>query len=469
MFNYICQITVAILVALLVPKSAISQGFADSPDFFQSEVWPILATKCLDCHNDEIAESGLSLSSRAGLLRGGTRGTAINVDGSPLDSPLVSMIQPDTHPRMPFGQPPLSLEEIEVLSIWVASGAVYTDANEGAVKLAYWEQRLSKIKAGVSELAFAPIETPTDVLRQIPFWPVVVGVPLLAGMWWLSGRVRFTPRFMRHPSFLIVCLLIPCGLNLGLLLKYYRATLDPMSSLGMQNQVYMLFGNPPVPVNMHNDSVLWRSYYRGNDERSEKLFNNGNYLTCRFDVGLVDSKGEPVVQGSRLVPGESLYFRYIITRGAHTADVLFDSEMMAGVFLSSESDMHRCRQAADACYLRELEPERVWVAQHPVEVTIVNGSVDRLLYVWQRHHSGQKEYLPKLHYAADLKLDLKDGVVQSSSTLWFNALRVTQPIMNFTIPADQWLSSTPIPELPSANTTDAELLGIVEHRGKTTR
>ena len=466
-----CLLLSLLFALVCSPVLAFTQDaseIASSSSYFQSKVWPILATKCLDCHNDTVAESGLSLKSREGLMRGGARGAAFTSD-RPSDSPLLIMVQPDAHPRMPFERPPLSASEIEVLSKWVVAGAPYGVADAGAVKLARWGQRFDKFKASVSELAYAPIATPAEFLISIPFWPIVVGFPLLVLAWCLAGRIKFVPNFLSHPSLLIVCLLIPCGLNLGLLLKHYRASLDPNSSLGMQNQVHMLFGDPPVPVKMHKDTALWRSYYRGNDERSDKLFNNGHYLTCRFDVGIVDSKGVPVVHGSKLIPNETLYFNYTITRGAYTADVLFDSKMMSSVFLTSEPDMHRCREALDTNYLRELELERVWEAQLPLEVKTANDAIERLVYVWQRHYSGEQEYLPKVHYAANVKLVVKDGVVQPGSDLWFNALRVTQPIMNFTIPADQWLSSTPIPELPYPNTEDSELLGIAEHVDKVTR
>ncbi|NQV23428.1 MAG: hypothetical protein HQ518_03580 [Rhodopirellula sp.] len=458
-----------IVAALATITATISSAIANdssqadnTTDLFKNTVWPILATKCISCHNDETAESGLSLTSHDSLLRGGSRGSAF-MKKAPLDSTIVRMIQSTAHPRMPFEQPPLSAREVDVISRWIIEGAVYANIDDSAIESARWSQKLTKLADGFSELAYAPIETPIKILDTVPFWPTLLGFLLLSTLWLLTIRFKFSGHKVRHPTVLVVCLLIPASLNLTLLLKHYRAKLDPTSSLGMQQQVHMLFGSPPIPVNMHLENSLSRRYYRGNDERSPELFNNGNYLTCRFDVSLTDSNGNPITAGTRLPPNETLYLNFKITRGAYTADVLFDSAMMSGIFLSSDPEMHSCREAVDATYLKETKPEQVWSAKAAVHPPRDNTSTELRFYVWQRHRSDAKEYLPKLHYAANIKLNLKNSTVQPDSTLWFNAMRVTQPIMNFTIPANEWLSATPIPELPGPNTCNPELLGTAEH------
>lgn len=82
-------------IALL--KNWISQGalddtpkFADEQiAFFEKEVRPILFERCFKCHAGEDAESGLQLTSRQGILRGGDRGPAA-IAGDPARSLLIA-------------------------------------------------------------------------------------------------------------------------------------------------------------------------------------------------------------------------------------------------------------------------------------------------------------------------------------------------------------------------------------------
>ena len=45
-------------------------------DFFEKEIRPVLVKRCFKCHAGEDAESGLRLTSRHGILAGGSRGSA---------------------------------------------------------------------------------------------------------------------------------------------------------------------------------------------------------------------------------------------------------------------------------------------------------------------------------------------------------------------------------------------------------
>jgi hypothetical protein len=93
--------------------------------FFAREVRPLLAEKCMGCHGpDGFASSGLSLTSSAGVLTGGSRGPAV-VPGRPSDSLLIQALYGDGLPRMPYGREPLTAQQIDILSRWVTEGAVW--------------------------------------------------------------------------------------------------------------------------------------------------------------------------------------------------------------------------------------------------------------------------------------------------------------------------------------------------------
>ncbi len=96
---------------------------ADTGEFFESKVRPVLAANCYSCHTDS-RMGGLRLDSADGVQKGGKSGPPI-VPGKPDDSLLIQAIR-QTHPRLkmpPGGK--LKDEEIAAIAEWVKSGAVW--------------------------------------------------------------------------------------------------------------------------------------------------------------------------------------------------------------------------------------------------------------------------------------------------------------------------------------------------------
>lgn len=98
-------------------------SFVDSaqaePVSFQDTVAPVFQNRCLQCHNDELAEGGLSLATSGDLLDGG-----YVEKGDPASSNLIALVTPHgERAEMPKDEPPLSLEQISVLSQWIREGA----------------------------------------------------------------------------------------------------------------------------------------------------------------------------------------------------------------------------------------------------------------------------------------------------------------------------------------------------------
>jgi len=87
---------------------------------FESDVRPVLTSKCGKCHSDKVQKGGLDLSSMAGLRRGGESGEA--AVGESLDESLLwAYVEGGEMP--PDGQPPLGDEELELLKHWIQGGA----------------------------------------------------------------------------------------------------------------------------------------------------------------------------------------------------------------------------------------------------------------------------------------------------------------------------------------------------------
>ena len=124
-FTASCVSTAALLVTVVTVRADDQQlaAAAQTPEFFEARVRPILAAACYECHAED-AKGDLRVDSRDALLRGGESGPAI-VPGNPDQSLLVQAVrQADpAAPRMPKGKSKLKPEDIEVLVEWVRAGA----------------------------------------------------------------------------------------------------------------------------------------------------------------------------------------------------------------------------------------------------------------------------------------------------------------------------------------------------------
>ncbi len=105
------------VVAKLNPAEA--KG-APGSDYFENKVRPILANSCGRCHQER-ASGGLSLTSRAALLKGGDSGPAI-VPGDPEKSLLLTAVHQTGQLKMPKNGSKLKDDEVAVLTEWVRMG-----------------------------------------------------------------------------------------------------------------------------------------------------------------------------------------------------------------------------------------------------------------------------------------------------------------------------------------------------------
>ena len=89
--------------------------------FFETKIRPVLVEQCLACHsNDDKQKGGLSLTSRAGLLRGGESGPAI-APGKPDASLLLEALRYESYEMPPKGKLPVRV--IDDFAKWIAMGA----------------------------------------------------------------------------------------------------------------------------------------------------------------------------------------------------------------------------------------------------------------------------------------------------------------------------------------------------------
>ena len=121
---------VAIILATVIVGA--SPARADSAeDHFEAVVRPLLVERCHACHAGDEAKGGLRLDLRAGLVRGGDSGPAIDPGQPPLESLLIRAVNHTDGLEMPpDGR--LPQPQIEALIAWVTAGAPWPDSPESS-------------------------------------------------------------------------------------------------------------------------------------------------------------------------------------------------------------------------------------------------------------------------------------------------------------------------------------------------
>ncbi|MCB0629961.1 MAG: DUF1549 domain-containing protein, partial [Lewinella sp.] len=93
---------------------------------FSTQVKPILNKRCISCHGGVKKSGGISFLFREELLTNGESGRPAVVAGKSGQSEIIRRItHPDPEFRMPPEGPPLSSEEIDILTRWVDQGAAW--------------------------------------------------------------------------------------------------------------------------------------------------------------------------------------------------------------------------------------------------------------------------------------------------------------------------------------------------------
>ncbi len=140
---------------LAIFTSAISLACAAAPpapapdaaavEFFEKNVRPVLATRCLSCHGSQKQSSGLRLDSLAAAIKGGDMGSELTV-GDPEKSRIVIAIRQTTALKMPPAGK-CTDKEIEAIAAWVKMGAPWpadakpvasTEDKMRAIRKSHW-------------------------------------------------------------------------------------------------------------------------------------------------------------------------------------------------------------------------------------------------------------------------------------------------------------------------------------------
>ena len=113
-----------------VKRSVSTHKSSIGPEFFDNQVLPVLKANCLSCHSGAQPSGKLDLSTRAGLLRGGVSGPAVD-RAKPDASRLLRSVRHDGLKMPPQGKIPQA--QIETLAKWVAAGTPWGKTPAAAV------------------------------------------------------------------------------------------------------------------------------------------------------------------------------------------------------------------------------------------------------------------------------------------------------------------------------------------------
>lgn len=134
-------------------------GGGGTTNDFDSRIAPILARRCLGCHNASERKGGLDLSGSKAAMAGGESGEVIAA-GKPDDSLLIERIDADEMPP----KKPLPADERRLLREWIASGAKW-----GADPIDVF-RFTSDNRAGYDWWSLQPVKRPTPPTVKDAAW-----------------------------------------------------------------------------------------------------------------------------------------------------------------------------------------------------------------------------------------------------------------------------------------------------------
>ncbi len=127
------KLAVAEVVRLLAVRLAVAccllpayVAADDAVDRFEKSIAPLLATRCLGCHDAADPKGELDLSRRKGALAGGESGELAISPGKVRESYLLDRVSSREMPPEGKGEP-LTKDEVSQLTRWIEQGAVWPD------------------------------------------------------------------------------------------------------------------------------------------------------------------------------------------------------------------------------------------------------------------------------------------------------------------------------------------------------
>jgi hypothetical protein len=459
------------------PASADEKTRTDGPINFAADVRPILAMHCLKCHDEKIHRGGLALDSRSGAKKGGDSGQPI-LGGTLETNELYARVSSDERSyRMPKNAEALPPAEVETIRRWVEQGSSWPEpvADMRVSYLSYLEPWVSMVERYEEEYQHAkPFMIGFLLLQVLVLVVLRCRAAYRKGRPWTQGSLapfcRCCDR-VRGSEILLLSLLAICVVAAALGYGHYLKINRELAKVTVERNsvkspwVGTVYGYPPKPVRPRQPKQVSGTYYRGNCERNEALFNGGNYLTSTFHVRLCDRAEQPINVGDP-IPADGVYLRCEIERAPGTADQLFSPEGMGSVLFSKEFAEAKDGKVDEApIHLETMEADQRWVATMPLGKPDATGGWSGVIYVYTgKFHEG--DLSGTLHYGIGYYLGVTDGKLSAESDVWMDSFgnhAFAPPAPSGLLPYQEWFGTQPLPVITGENSKDPKLLGIDEH------
>lgn len=470
--------TIGALLLLLLAGCAKEPPKPTAIDFHK-EVAPIFKARCWNCHGPQKQQGGLRLDEKSFALQGGLSGKKLVESSTGVSELLRRVTSDDATIVMPNEGGRLSDQEVAVFRRWVDARAPWPEKRPPSGRDEFLSRygddlwmRLSVLWGEPKVLlllCFALFVGFAERLRRDP----AESSRWSRGIW---PRLRARCPQVTAAGFVVVVLgtmlwdVIEFAMRLSAELTNATQKLGEAGSAG-ESRPTTLTGAQPRPLRPRGAAGLGGTYYRGNDERNEKLFNGGYYRTAVMKLSLIDENDQPLTLG-QTVSSSQLFVRLEIERAQQAAPILFTDELMTAVLLSrSTGDRKELLAGDEPAHFAVLESGERWVAKYRLgdftgqaEIAL-NGTI----YVYTGAMISEASVQGQLQYGIVYALRIRDRTLQENSELWLGPILVPS---NFQYPAEgkitlaEWLDTNPIPEITSDNTTDPKLLGIPEYLDK---
>ena len=147
---------VSVVLALLIGSIP---GLASDRVDFTTDVQPILAQNCYECHGDASRKGGLRLTNAEDAFRPGDFGIPVISRGDAQLSPLMDLlVAEDPDERMPQKGNALTAAEIDTIRRWIDQGAVWpAEAGLSGTHWAYRAPERPQIPGGVDARSGADV------------------------------------------------------------------------------------------------------------------------------------------------------------------------------------------------------------------------------------------------------------------------------------------------------------------------
>ena len=445
---------------------------------FHRDVRPILVARCIGCHGPSQQLGGLRFDDRTFALSGGVSGKRLDQKPAEENELLRRIVSSDPAVRMPKEGGSLDESSVGLLRRWVEAGTPWPDSE----KPSGWYEFRSRYASDLWK-RFSVVGGEIKVFLLMGF-AILIAIgdrirrkPIKGGSDWSEGWRNWIWRVSQHVStsaflagilVVVVWDLAEFSIRQSASVAETELRLRELANIHNGIRTHQP-GKELMPLKPRSPVPFGGTYYRGNDERSSKLFNGGFYRTATMTLSLVDETGRTVQRGEGL-SGSELSVRLEIQRASQATPSLFTDAMLKEVLLSRRTpDRKESFPADEPARMSVIESGERWSAIYRLgefqnePMAAHNG----VIYVYSSGQIQAEAVTGSIQYGIVYALRLQDRKLQHNSELWMGPVLLPsnfQPTDPSKITLSEWLDTNPIPEVTGENSSDPELLGIPEPR-----